>query len=137
MFSHLSGDPLSVVSVTWIGAGGAQYLLLLALPCIALWRRALSTVLLIGLPLVLVNLPVGIGSAELIRLPQSRTTLVHHYSLPLAGGDRGRHRWPAANIAHAQRRGPPKAVIWASACWLALAKPWFFTGPYLQRRCPN
>ena len=24
-------------------------------------------------------------------------------------------------------------LIWASACWLALAKPWFFTGPYLQR----
>ena len=24
-------------------------------------------------------------------------------------------------------------VGWAILCWLALAKPWFFTGPYLER----
>ena len=24
-------------------------------------------------------------------------------------------------------------LCWAMACWLALAKPWFFTGPYLAR----
>ena len=24
-------------------------------------------------------------------------------------------------------------LCWAVACWLALAKPWFFSGPYLTR----
>ena len=28
---------------------------------------------------------------------------------------------------------PWKGVIWAVALWIALAKPWFFTGPYLNR----
>ena len=32
-------------------------------------------------------------------------------------------------------RGTPTwSLIWATACWLALAKPWFFTGPYLERQ---
>ena len=39
MFGHLNGEPLTVLSVLdW----GAEYLLLLCLPCIALWRRAPS-----------------------------------------------------------------------------------------------
>ena len=40
MFSHLNGEPLTVLSrLDW---GEAEYLLLLCLPCIALWRRASS-----------------------------------------------------------------------------------------------
>ena len=31
------------------------------------------------------------------------------------------------------QRGFPSMLCWATACWLALAKPWFFTGPYLTR----
>ena len=74
MFNHLNGDPLTVLSgLDW--AGGAEYLLLLCLPCIALWRRASLSTLLIGLPLVLVNL---------LSASASYRTLVHHYSLPLA-----------------------------------------------------
>ena len=58
--------------------------------------------------------------------------MIHHYSLPLAvvavvaaidGG----------LAAGRLRREPDWALIWAAACWLALAKPWFFSGPYLQR----
>jgi hypothetical protein len=63
----------------------------------------------------------------------SYRTLVHHYSLPLAliavvAAIRGQLQAPT-------RRGLPTwGLIWATACWLALAKPWFFTGPYLERQ---
>ena len=122
MFNHLNGDPLTVLSgLDW--AGGAEYLLLLCLPCIALWRRASLSTLLIGLPLVLVNL---------LSASASYRTLVHHYSLPLAlvavvaciDGLRGKAQ---------PQRGFPWMLCWAMACWLALAKPWFFSGPYLTR----
>ena len=122
MFGHLLGSPLNVIQqLDW--GGGLIYLLLLALPCGLLWRRRSMPVLLIGLPLVLVNL---------LSASPSYRTLIHHYSLPLAvlavlaaidGGLQDA----------AGRRGPAWALAWASACWLALAKPWFFTGPYLQR----
>ena len=122
MFSHLNGDPLTVLSgLDW--SGGMAYLLLLGLPCIGLWRRSSLHTLLIGLPLVLVNL---------LSASASYRTLVHHYSLPLA---------VVAVVAcidglrrQAQpQRGFPWMLCWAMACWLALAKPWFFSGPYLAR----
>ncbi len=122
MFSHLNGDLLTVLSgLDW--GGGAEYLLLLCVPCIALWRRASISTLTIGLPLVVVNL---------LSASASYRTLVHHYSLPLA---------VVAVVAcidalrqQAQpQRGVPWMLCWAMACWLALAKPWFFTGPYLAR----
>ena len=122
MFGHLNGEPLTVLSVLDWG-GGAEYLLLLCLPCIALWRRASICTLLIGLPLVLVNL---------LSASSSYRTLVHHYSLPLA---------VVAVVACIDclrrqpqpQRGMPWMLCWAVVCWLALAKPWFFTGPYLAR----
>ena len=122
MFSHLNGDPLTVLSgLDW--GGGAEYLLLLCLPCIGLWRRSSLHTLLIGLPLVLVNL---------VSASASYRTLVHHYSLPLAVVA------VVACIDGLQRqaqpqRGVPWMLCWAVACWLALAKPWFFSGPYLAR----
>ena len=122
MFNHLNGELLTVLSaLDW--AGGAEYLLLLCLPCIALWRRASLSTLLIGLPLVLVNL---------LSSSASYRTLVHHYSLPVAlvavvaciDGLQGRAQ---------PQRSFPWMLCWAVACWLALAKPWFFSGPYLTR----
>ena len=79
--------------------------------------------MLIGLPLVLVNL---------LSASSSYRTLVHHYSLPLA---------VVAVVACIDclrrqpqpQRGMPWMLCWAVVCWLALAKPWFFTGPYLAR----
>ena len=122
MFNHLNGELLTVLSgLDW--AGGAEYLLLLCLPCIALWRRASLSTLLIGLPLVLVNL---------LSSSASYRTLVHHYSLPMAlvavvaciDGLQGKAQ---------PQRSFPWMLCWAVACWLALAKPWFFSGPYLTR----
>ena len=122
MFSHLSGGPMQILqNLDW--SGGLQYLVLLCLPCLWLWRRQSLPTLLIGLPLVLVNL---------LSASASYRTLIHHYSLPLAvvavvaAIDSGL-------AAGRLRRGPDWALIWATACWLALAKPWFFSGPYLQR----
>ena len=120
MFSHLNEGAVSVLSgIDW--AGSAEYLLLLCLPCIALWRRHSLSTLLIGLPLVLVNL---------LSASASYRTLVHHYSLPLAvvavvACIDGLRRQP--------QRGFSWMLCWAVVCWLALAKPWFFTGPYLAR----
>ena len=127
MFSHLSDGPVSALAgLDW--PGGLSYLLLLALPCGVLWRRRSLPVLLIGLPLVLVNL---------LSAASSYRTLVHHYSLPLAvvavlAAIDGLAADGQQGLAVGQRK---KALVlgWAVLCWLALAKPWFFTGPYLER----
>ena len=122
MFSHLNADPLTVLqNLDW--SGSVMYLLLLCLPCAWFWRRRSIPTLLIGGPLLLVNL---------LALSPSYRTLIHHYSLPLAvvmvvaaiDGQPRRHR---------TIRTLPWSLCWAVACWLALAKPWAFTGPYLQR----
>ena len=122
MFSHLSADPLtSLQNLDW--SGGVTYLLLLFLPCAWLWRRRSFPTLLIGVPLLLVNL---------LSASPSYRTLIHHYSLPLAvvmvvaviDGQQKRQR---------EIRPIPWSLSWAVVCWLALAKPWAFTGPYLQR----
>ena len=127
MFSHLSGSPLQILqSLDWIG--GSQYLLLLCLPCLWLWRRRSLPTLLIGMPLVLVNL---------LSASASYRTLVHHYSLPLAvvavvaaiDATAIRHQ----NDQPMGRRQRAVLMGWVVLCWLALAKPWFFAGPYLSR----
>ena len=69
---------------------------------------------------------------NLLSASSSYRTLVHHYSLPLAvvavvACIDGLRRQPQS------QRGFPWMLCWATACWLALAKPWFFTGPYLTR----
>jgi uncharacterized membrane protein len=123
MFGHLGGGFLSLLSSLEWGEI-AFYLLILSLPLGWLWRRSSLSTLLIGSPLLLVNL---------LSASASYRTLVHHYSLPLAliavvAAIRGGLQSPS-------RRGIPTwGLIWATACWLALAKPWFFTGPYLERQ---
>lgn len=132
MFSHLGdnfGDILfTLISQPWLAfthidlGGGAFYLLLLILPTLPFWRRRSLVILSAALPLMLVNL-----NAE----ASSYRTLIHHYSLPLA----------VLSVTAAidglalqpRRTFPWKGVIWAVALWVALAKPWFFTGPYLDK----
>jgi len=106
--------------VDWVGA--VVYLLLLALPLLPFWRRASLPVLLASLPLIAVNILSESGAQR---------SLVHHYSLPLAvigvvgaiDGLASGSKW----------RVPWRRIAWAAACWAALAKPWFFSGPYLGR----
>jgi len=123
MFGHLDDGVFSILSsLDW--GNIAFYLLILSLPLGWLWRRSSLSTLLIGSPLLLVNL---------LSASPSYRTLVHHYSLPLAliavvAAIRGQLQSPT-------RRGLPTwGLIWATACWLALAKPWFFIGPYLERQ---
>ena len=124
MFNHLRGSPLSIIqSIDW--QAGLIYILILIIPCFWLWRKSSITTLTIGIPLVLVNL---LSSSSTYR------TLIHHYSLPLAlvavvasiDGLMNSQTGPSITINY-------WILAWATACWLALAKPGFFTGPYLQR----
>ena len=132
MFSHLGdnfGDILlTLISQPWLAfthidlGGGAFYLLVLVLPTLPFWRRRSLLILSAAIPLLLVNL-----NAE----ASSYRTLIHHYSLPLAVLS----VTAAIDGLALQTRTafPWKGVIWAIALWIALAKPWFFTGPYLNR----
>ena len=132
MFSHLGdnlGDILfTLISKPWLAfthidlGGGAFYLLLLILPTLPFWRQRSLIILSAAIPLLLVNL-----NAE----ASSYRTLIHHYSLPIS----------VLSVAAAidglaiqsKRFFPWKGLTWAVACWIALAKPWFFTGPYLNK----
>jgi uncharacterized membrane protein len=106
--------------VDW--AGAAVYLLLLALPLLPFWRRASLPTLLAAVPLIAVNILSESGAQR---------SLVHHYSLPLAViGVVAALDGLASDGA---RRVPWRRIAWAAACWAALAKPWFFSGPYLNR----
>ncbi|EAR19478.1 DUF2079 domain-containing protein [Synechococcus sp. W2B2] len=132
MFSHLGdnfGDILfTLISRPWLAVthidlgSGAFYLMVLILPTLPFWRRNSLVILSAAVPLLLVNL-----NAE----ASSYRTLIHHYSLPLAvlsvtAAIDGMSLQP-------RRTFPWNGVIWAVSLWLALAKPWFFTGPYLDR----
>ena len=111
-----------MLSRTSIWGGSAFYLLLLILPTLPFWRRRSFVILSAAVPLLLVNL-----NAE----TSSYRTLIHHYSLPLAVIS-----VTAAIDGLATKQTqvfPWKGITWAIACWIALAKPWFFTGPYLNR----
>lgn len=131
-FSHLGDSipgillaslrhPLALVTaVPWSELPG--YLLLLALPSALFWRRASLPALSAALPLLLVNL-ISSNSAQ--------RNLVHHYNLPMA---------VIAVIAAVDglqasgcRSWPWRRLAWSAVCWAALAKPWFFSGPYLSR----
>ncbi len=132
MFSHLGnnfGDILfTLMSRPWLAfthidfGDGAFYLLVLILPTLPFWRRRSLVILSAAVPLLLVTL-----NAE----ASSYRTLIHHYSLPLA----------VLSVTAAidglalrpRQTFPWKGVIWAVTLWIALAKPWFFTGPYLNR----
>ena len=133
MFAHL-GDNLNEILLTlltrpwmalsnidWVGSG--FYLFILMAPLAVFWRRRSLTILSAGVPLVLVNL-----NAE----ASSYRTLIHHYSLPLAvlmvvatidGLSQQPTRFKHYRIA----------LVWLVAWWVALAKPGFFSGPYLAR----
>jgi len=132
MFSHLGdnfGDILfTLASQPWLAftqidlGGGTFYLLILVLPTLLFWRRRSLVILSAAVPLLLVNL-----NAE----ASSYRTLIHHYSLPIA----------VLSVTAAidglalrpRQTFPWKGLSWAVACWIVLAKPWFFTGPYLNR----
>ena len=107
-------------NVDW--AGAVVDLLLQALALLPFWRLASLPVLLAGLPLIAVNILSESGAQR---------SLVHHYSLLLAVI--GVVAALDGLASEGERRVPWRRIAWVAACWAALAKPWFFTGPYLGR----
>ena len=98
------------------------YLLLLTVPTVLFWRRNSLPILASALPLLMVNV---------LSSNTAQRDLNYHYNLSFAviavvasiDGLRssGCQRWPF------------RRLIWTAICWATLAKPWFFTGHYLNR----
>ncbi len=102
--------------------GGLIYLLLISVAIGPFWRRVSIPVLIGALPLICVNL---------LSEQAPQRSLIHHYSLPIgvivviAAID---------GLAINPRQTVPwKKLAWSALCWAVLAKPWFFSGPYLER----
>ncbi len=102
--------------------GGVEYLILLVIGLFPFWSKKSIPTLTGSLPLIVINL---LSEAS----PQR--SLVHHYSLPIA---------VVAVVAcidglssNPNQTLPWKKLCWNAICWASLAKPWFFTGPYLAR----
>ena len=102
--------------------GGFIYLILISVAFIPFWNKNSITTLSACLPLVLLNF---------FGMNPSYRTLIHHYNLPIA-------LIGVISVIDAisydkPRTFPWKKFAWVSLCWFALAKPYFFTGPYLDR----
>ncbi len=120
LLNAITKPNLIIDNIDW--NGGLIYLLLISVAVAPLWRKASLPTLIGCLPLVVVNL---LSEAS----PQR--TLIHHYSLPIA---------VIVVVAaidglseESQRQIPWRILCWSAICWAVLAKPWFFTGPYLKR----
>ncbi len=111
---------LLIENVDWMG--GMEYLILICIAIAPFWKKASLPVLTAGIPLILVNL---------VSESSSQRSLIHHYSLPIAviaviGAIDGLAQQPSTGF-------PLKRLGWSALWWALLAKPWFFTGPYLSR----
>lgn len=120
LFNLITKPQLLIEHVDWIG--GLVYLLLISVAVAPFWRRVSIPVLVGGLPLVMVNL---------LSEESPQRTLIHHYSLPIA---------VIAVVAaidglalRPHQAVPWRLLTWSTICWALLAKPWFFSGPYLAR----
>ena len=111
---------LLLSNIDW--EGSLFYLFILFLPVLFFLRRISFQTLAVSLPLLLTNI-LSDSSAQ--------RDLVHQYSLPISliiiislinGFQKYNHYFRYYF-----------RLFWILLCWSALAKPWFFTGPYLDR----
>ena len=86
------------------------------------WRINSWPTLVSGIPLVLFNF---------IAENQSYRMLIHQYSLPLAAI--GVIAVIDSFSINSSLKISWKYITWISICWFSLAKPYFYTGPYLSR----
>ena len=97
------------------------YVFILVLPFIFLWKRNSFIALTSFSPLLISNI---------LSETYAQRTLIHHYSLPFA---------IIGTIAVIEGLENKKIFnlkwhfLWIYICWGILAKPYFFTGPYLTR----
>ena len=99
------------------------YLLILFAPAFVFWKRISLITLTSAVPLIITNI-LSEASAQ--------RTLIHQYSLPIAiiivisvinGISENKDNFVSER----------KRFLWMILCWAALAKPLFFTGPYLNK----
>jgi len=114
-------DPLQLFSnVNYIS--GFEYLILISIAFLPFWRINALATLTGGFPLVFLNF---------IAENQSMRMLIHQYNLPLAAiGVVAVIDCIAINSSF---KISWKYITWISICWFSLAKPYFYTGPYLSR----
>jgi len=99
------------------------YLLILFAPAFIFWRNISFITLISSFPLILTNI---------LSESSSQRTLIHQYSLPVVliivisviNG--------IASNMHDFKYNK-KIFLWMIFCWVALAKPLLFAGPYLNR----
>ena len=111
---------LLLSNIDW--EGSFFYLIILFLPVLFFLRRISFQTLVVSIPLLITNI-LSESSAQ--------RDLVHQYSLPISlviiisliNGFQKNNFYFRYNFR----------LIWILLCWSALAKPWFFTGPYLDR----
>ena len=99
-----------------------SYLVLISIAFIPFWRINCLPTLSSGFPLVFVNC---ISSNPSYRM------LIHQYSLPLAAI--GVVAVIDSVSVQSSFKISWKYLTWISICWFSLAKPYFYTGPYLSR----
>ena len=99
------------------------YLLILFAPAFVFWKRISLITLTSAVPVIITNI-LSEASAQ--------RTLIHQYSLPIAiiivisvvnGISENKENFMSER----------KRFLWIILCWAALAKPLFFTGPYLSK----
>ncbi len=114
-------DPLQLFSnVNYIS--GFEYLILISIAFLPFWRINSLVTLTAGFPLVFLNF---------IAENQSMRMLIHQYSLPLAAI--GVVAVIDSFSINFSLKISWKYITWISICWFSLAKPYFYTGPYLSR----
>ena len=103
-------------------SGGIIYLLLISIAFIPIWTKNSLTTLAGTIPLLMLNFAADNPSFR---------TLIHQYNLPIAliGVIAAIEGLSIRRVS----KVPINKLVWISICWFALAKPYFFTGPYLAR----
>lgn len=120
-FSSFYFNPIqSILDINYIAS--LEYLLLLSIAFLPFWKIQSFLTLSSGIPLVVINL---ISNNPSLRM------LTHQYSLPLACI--GVIAVIDTLSINKVSRISWKLFTWVSLCWFILAKPYFFTGPYLSR----
>ncbi len=103
-------------------SGGFIYILLISIAFIPFWKKSSIPTLCAWIPLAFLNFVANNPSFR---------TLIHQYSLPIA-------LIGVVSVIEALSKEKQNSInwwkfCWIAACWFALAKPYFFTGPYLKR----
>ena len=120
-FSQVLLDPYQILlNINYLTC--LEYLILISVAFLPFWKRSSLITLSSTFPLIIVNLLADNPSYRM---------LIHQYSLPIAA---------IGVVAVIDSFSSNKSLriswiylIWISICWFALAKPYFYTGPYLSR----